>query len=439
MTDTTQNGGGLKREIGLVGVVSLGLGTAVGVSIFSILAPAFAVAGPAMLISMLLAMIPMIVFALVYAFMGSAAPVTGASFEWPRRYVHPFVGFMVSWLRIAGSTCALIVLTMVLVSYVSDVIPLPSKLFMFLIFLTVFIINLAGVSAMIKSQALMLLVLLGTCAVYAFSGVPKVEALNFEPFMGHGLLGVLAAIPLLISLFLGIESATEVGGEVRNPGRNIPLGISISVVLTTAVYLVMAVVTIGVLGGNLGSSKAPLLDVAIVSLGDAGRMLILVCAFVAIGTSINATFVIMTRFLFAMASAGVLPAWLGRTNEKTGVPQNAIFLTFGFCCLGLFLPQNLVFLFLAVNIPTILKYASTCLAAIGLCRKAPELAESAAFRLPKRLVYVLGGSGVVLGIAIILLGINADWRPYLLLGSWAFLGVVYYLVRLRGKLPAAAA
>jgi APA family basic amino acid/polyamine antiporter len=432
MSETLPAADGLKRNVGLFGVVSLGLGTAVGVSIFSILAPAAAVAGPAMLVSMLIAIIPMIVFALIYSFMGAAAPATGASFEWPRRFVHPFAGFLISWMRIAGSTAALIVLTMVLVSYMAPVISLPSKLVMFGIFAAVFLINLAGVSLVARSQAIMLVILLATCAVFVFGGAGHVAPENFVPFADKGVIGILAAIPLLISLFLGIESATEVGGEVRNPRRNIPLGIAISVALTAAVYLSVAVIALGVLGADkLAASSAPLLDAARVSLGSNGQLLILVCAFVAIGSSINATFVIMTRFLYAMSRAGMLPAFLGRANEKSGVPQNAVYLAFGLCCLGLFMPQNLVFLFLAVNIPTIHKYAATCLSAIGLCRREPELREAASFSLPAGMVYALAGLGIFLGAAIILLGISADWRPYMLLGGWALLGIVYYLVNLR--------
>ncbi|OZB12996.1 MAG: amino acid permease, partial [Hyphomonas sp. 34-62-18] len=286
MSETLPAADGLKRNVGLFGVVSLGLGTAVGVSIFSILAPAAAVAGPAMLVSMLIAIIPMIVFALIYSFMGAAAPATGASFEWPRRFVHPFAGFLISWMRIAGSTAALIVLTMVLVSYMAPVISLPSKLVMFGIFAAVFLINLAGVSLVARSQAIMLVILLATCAVFVFGGAGHVAPENFTPFADKGLIGIFAAIPLLISLFLGIESATEVGGEVRNPRRNIPLGIAISVALTAAVYLSVAVIALGVLGADkLAASSAPLLDAARVSLGSHGQLLILVCAFVAIGSS----------------------------------------------------------------------------------------------------------------------------------------------------------
>ncbi|WP_084396544.1 APC family permease [Henriciella aquimarina] len=417
----------LKRTVGVTGVVALGLGTAIGVSVFSILAPAAALAGPAMLVSMLFAMVPMIVFGVVYAFMGAAVPVTGASFEWPRRFVHPFLGFLISWLRIAGSTAAVIVLTMVLVSYLGTAIDVPLKPTMLAILVFVLAVNLIGVSAATISQSIMLFILLATCAVFAFGSVPSISMERFEPFASHGTAGVLAAIPLMISLFLGIESATEVGGEVTRPGRTIPLGITISVLLTAAVYFIVAFAAIGVLGGEgLAASEAPLLDAAIVSLGEPGRWLILISATVAIGSSINATFIIMSRFLYAMARAGMLPGALARVHENSGVPRPAVLVAFLLCCLGLFMPDNLVFLFLAVNIPTILKYAATCLSSIMLLKRQPDLHAASAFRPSRHVLQGFAVAGILLGGLIIVLGWSADWRPYLLLAGWALLGVLYY-------------
>jgi amino acid transporter len=106
--------GQLKEGLTIVDVVSIGVGSAVGVSIFSIMAPAAKVAGAGMLPALALASIPMIIFAVVYAFMGSTVPKSGASFEWPARFIHPFVGFMVACLRAVGNTGALTVLTLVL-------------------------------------------------------------------------------------------------------------------------------------------------------------------------------------------------------------------------------------------------------------------------------------------------------------------------------------
>lgn len=424
----------LKKAVGLLDIVSIGLGTAVGVSIFSVVAPTAALAGPGMLLAMAAAMAPMLIFAVVYAFMGSAAPVTGASYEWSRRFIHPFAGFFISWLRIAGSTCAIIVLTMVLISYMGMAIPMPLKPAMFIVFVIVFIANLLGVSVAARGQTLMLIVLLATCAAFVAMSAPKIELANFSPLLSKGWPGVIAAIPLMISLFLGIESATEVGGEIKKPGRNIPLGIAISVVLTTAVYFAVAASALGVLGEEaLGASKAPLLDTAVAASGAVGKPLILVAAFVAIGSSINATFMIFTRFLYAMGRTGMLPAVVGTVHSRFRTPHVASCIAFAMCCLGLLLPANLVFLFLAVNIPTLLKYAATSIAAVRLVKREPELYDNASFRPQRGVLVVLAWLGVAAAIAIILMGVSADWRPYALLGGWAVAGVVYYLVRTGGK------
>jgi APA family basic amino acid/polyamine antiporter len=305
---------------------------------------------------------------------------------------------------------------------------------MFVVFAFVFIANLLGMSVAARGQTLMLIVLLATCVIFVVISAPKIDFANFTPLLSKGWPGVLAAIPLMISLFLGIESATEVGGEIKKPGRNIPLGIAISVVLTTAVYFAVAASALGVLGEEaLGASPAPLLDTAVAASGALGKPLILVAAFVAIGSSINATFMIFTRFLYAMGRTSMLPAALGRVHPRFHTPHVASCVAFVMCCLGLLLPANLVFLFLAVNIPTLLKYAATSIAATRLLKREPELYDNASFRPRRGVIVVLAWLGVISAVAIILMGISADWRPYALLGSWAVAGIIYYFIRTGGK------
>ncbi len=430
---------GLKKGISLPGIVSIGVGSAVGVSIFSILAPTVALAGPGILAAMTAAMAPMVIFAILYAFMGSAAPTSGASFEWPTRFIHPFVGFFISWLRIMGSVSALIVLAMVLVSYLQMAFPLPLKATMFAIFLITLLGNLIGVSIAARAQSIMLVILIATCAILVAASARQIQPANFVPFLPEGWGGVFAAVPLMISLFLGIESATEVGEEIQDPGRNIPKGIAISVLLTAVIYMSTAVAALGVLGvDSLASSKAPLLDTAVAVLGDLGKPLILVSATVAIGTSINGAFMILSRFLFAMGRRGMLPAALANIHRRLHTPHIAITAAFSLCCLGLFLPSSLIFLFLAVNIPTLLKYAAISFSAGRLVDQAPELYEKAAFRPSRRTVRRLANIGVGAALTIIVLGISADWRPYALLASWAGLGVIYYLIWVRPRMASPA-
>lgn len=420
----------LKRGVSLIGIVALGAGTAIGVSIFSIITPSASLAGSGLLLSMLIAVLPMVLFAVTYAFMGSAVPVSGASYEWPRRFVHPFAGFIIGWLRIAGSTSALLLYAFVLVQYWSMLLSLPAKPTIFAILCLFFVLNTLGISLVARGQSLMVFVLLVTCAVLVVASVPVADVANFAPMLSHGWSGVFAAVPLMVSLFLGIETATEVGEEVRDSRRTIPLGIALSILLTAAAYLVVAAAAVGVLGADrLAVSDAPLLELAIDSIGDLGKPLILISATVAIGTSLNATYLIYSRFLFAMGRSGVLPKALSRVHPRWGTPYVATTVVFGMCCIGLLLPSNLIFLFLAVNIPILLKYGATCLSAIRVANRHPEIRANAGIPLQKRTVLAWAMAGIVCAVLVILLGLQADWRPYAVLSTWAIVGLVYYLVR----------
>jgi APA family basic amino acid/polyamine antiporter len=417
----------LRQGVSLLGIVALGAGTAIGVAIFSILAPGAALAGPGLLLAMLIATVPMLLFALTYAFMGSAVPVSGASYEWSRRFIHPFVGFIIGWLRMAGSTSALVLYAFVLVQYWSMVMTL------------FWLLNLRGVSLVARSQALMVFVLLVTCGVLVAAAAPQAEATNFTPLLSHGWAGVLAAVPLMVSLFLGIETATEVGEEVRDGRRTIPLGIGLSILLTAAIYLAVAVAAVGVLGGDaLGASEAPLLDLANATLGDWGRPLILASATVAIGTSLNAISLIFSRYLFAMGRSGVLPAALARVHPRWGTPWVAVSLVYALCLLGLLMPLNLVFLFLAVNIPTLLKYGATCVAAACVVSNHRGIYDAAHFKLPPTAMRWWARIAAACALVVIALGLKADWRPYAVLGVWAVLGIAWYLLRGRVQPPAVA-
>jgi len=422
-----QSPAGLRRDVRVVDVVTLGAGAAIGVSIFSVLSPAARIAGPGLLLALALAAVPMVIFAVVYAFMGSAVPTSGASYEWPSRFVHPFVGFLIAWLRILASAGAIVVLALVLVQYLSSVVDLPVKPAMFAICVLVFLLNLFGVQIAAGVQTGMLVLMLLTFSVFVIAGVPSVDTAHFQPVLESGWAGIVGAVPLLISLYLGIESGTEIGEEIQNSQRVITRGLTIAVVLTALTYAAVAGVTLGTLGASrLAASRAPLMDAAQSFLGSWAGPVILIAAATAIGTTLNGVFLIFTRYLFAMGRSGVLPAALGRIHPAWGTPHVATGVAFACCVLGLFLPQNLVFLFLAVNIPTMLKYSGACLAAIRLVDIAPDLHEQAHFRLSRRSVRLWSYLGVLCGISIVLVGLTADWRPYAVLVVWGVAGTIYW-------------
>jgi APA family basic amino acid/polyamine antiporter len=424
--------GELRKGVGLGGVVMFGAGTAIGVSIFSVLQPAAEVAGSALLGAMALAALPMLLFAVSYAWLGSALPVSGASYEWPRRFLGPLAGFLIAWLRIISNVGALIVLAQVLVNYLGMVVPMPTKLVMAAALTAVFALNYVGVAVAARVQILLMLLLLVVLAIFVAAGAPLLNVSRIGSPLGSGLFAVSAAVPLMISLFLGIESAVEIGEEIRKPRRTIPLGIGLAIALTILVYGAVAVTALGLVGPDkLAGSAAPLLDAARVPLGDLAVPLIVGAAAVSILKTMNATALVFSRSLFAMGRSRILPERLASIHPRFGTPHVAIVL--GYCCamLGLFLPSSLVFLLLAVNIPTMLKYFACSLCALRVARDHPEIAAKAQLALSRTTVRWVARAACVAALLIVAAGLGADWRPYVLVGGWLVLGIIYWLWRSR--------
>lgn len=429
MTDQTAH---LNKGVDLLAVIALGLGTAVGVAIFSVIAPATALAGPGMLLAVVIAAVPMFIIAMTYAFMGSALPTSGASFEWSRRFIHPFVGFLIAWLRIVSNVGAMLILALVMVRYLSMVIPLPTKPTMLAAFVLFFLANYFGVGLAARLQVLLMGALVVLFIVFSVWGAPHVDPAQFQPLLPNGTAGMLAAIPLLIGLFFGIEAATEIGDEVKDSSKTIPLGIGLSILSAVVLYLMVAVVALGVIGPEaLAKSETPLLDAAQPFMGPVAKPLIVLAAVVAIAKSINSLYLGFSRSLFAMARQGMLPSALARVHEKHGTPHFALATILGATTLGLLAPMNLTSLFLAVNIPTLLKYAATCISATVVVRKHPEIYQGARFKLSPGATVGWAYAGCAASLVVAVLGFQADWMPYAALGVWAAIGIAYYALAAR--------
>ena len=201
--------------------------------------------------------------------------------------------------------------------------------------------------------------------------------------------------------------------------------IAICVGTILLIYSCVSVAALGVLGPTaLAASDAPLLDAAGKVFGRPAQALILVAATLAIAKSLNATLLIFSRYLFAMGRDGVLPRALGKIHPRWGTPYVAVTAAFGCCLLGLLLPSNLVFLFLAANLPTLLKYLGTCASVLRVLRYHPKCTSAPVSGPHARSSRRLAWLGIVCAVTIVLAGITADWRPYAVLLGWAVPGVI---------------
>ena len=430
MSDPTPTAPALKQGVTLVDLVMLGAGTAIGAAVFSVLGPAAQVGGNGILIAVGLAALPMAVFGLIYAYMASALPRTAASFEWQRQFTHPLIAFAVVWMRILANAVLMIVLAKVLVNYLGMVLPVPAKPVMLGFYLVIFALNYLGVAIAARVQTALMVVLLAVFAVFVASGLPSLKPGLFAAAIKGGWTPIVLVLPLMIQLFLGIETATEVGEEVADARRIVPWGIALALLLTVVVYGAIAFTALSLEGApGLAHSKAPLLVAAQISLGPWAKPLIVTAAVLALAKSMNAIFLVFSRFLYAMGKAGVLPSPLGHIHPRFGTPDVATLAALGLTVLGLLLPDSLLFLLLAINIPTMMKYFGTSLAAFSVATRHPEVRAQARLGFGKRTVVGLSLLGMAAAVIIAAVGFSTDWRPYLLLAGWLAVGLGYYAVR----------
>jgi len=422
--------GSLKQGMTLIDVIAVGIGAAIGVSIFAVMQPAAKVAGPGALISLLIAAVPMAIFVVVYSFMGSAVPRSGASFDWPTQFVHPTLGFMVTWIRILAYAGILNMLTLVLVNYLSEAIQVPRRLFMFLLLLVFYLLNLFGIRVAARTERVLVFLKISAFAVFVFVGIRFIKTVHFAPLAPFGVWSILAAVPLLVGLYSGIETATDVGEEIKNSSAVIGRGLTIAAALGLFIAIATSFVALGVVGApTLSESRAPLLDAGKLFLGRWNTPFMLATATLAICTSLNAAYLVFSRFLFAMGRDRALPGALAKIHPTWGTPYVSITVVFICGVLGLLLPSSLAFLFLAINIPSMLKYFSNCLSAVRLVDHYPELHRGAKFKLSRKAVKAWSYSGMACAIVITVAGLSADWRPYATLGAWAILGAAYWIWR----------
>lgn len=420
----------LRQGVGLTGVVTLGAGTAIGVSIFTVLQPASQIAGAGMLVAIGIAMLPMLLFAVVYSYLGSALPVSGASYEWPSRFLHPLVGFLVVWLRILSNVGVMTILSQVMVGYLAMIVPIPQKPGMAVLISIVFGLNYLGVGIAARVQSVLMGALLVVLAIFVATGLPLTSAAAIGDPLALPPMTILAAVPLLISLFLGIESAVEIGEEVRDPGRNIPLGIALAIVLTALVYGSVAYAALGLVGpAVLAASDAPLLTAAKVPLGALATPLIVGAACFSIFKSMNAAALVFSRSLFAMGRNDALPTSVAAIHPRFGTPHRAVLVGYGLSMLGLFMPPSLVFILLAINVPTMLKYMACCLSAARVARAHPDIHARSNLRLGRGIIVAASYAGAAVALGIAALGMEADARPYLLVGGWLAVGLIYWTLR----------
>jgi len=315
----------LKKVIGLGGALSITSGQIIGAGIMALTGLGIGMTGGSVVFAFILAALITVVVAMPTAFMGATLPTTGGFYRYTSRILSPRIGFFYLSVFLVGQiTIAMYALSFA--EYLSGIWPgAPIKLVAGSILTVLFLFNVRGVKSATKLQSILMLLLISSLGIFIFKGFPQVDFTTFTSsnpsFMTGGLKGFFTATALLTFATGGAVVISEMGGEMKNPGKDIPLAIIISTVGIGILYAVMSSVAAGVLPVE-ETAFQPLTNVAREILSTPLFFYFIVFgAMAALATTLNATFSWVTKGLLIACEDGWLPKSFGAVSEKYGTPH----------------------------------------------------------------------------------------------------------------------
>jgi APA family basic amino acid/polyamine antiporter len=444
----TGDGHKLKRAMGVWGVTALGVGAIVGTGIFVLTGKAAATsAGPAIVLSFVIAGIVSALAALCYAELASCVPVSGSAYTYVYATLGEVLAWVVGWGLILEYALGAATVAIGWSGYFSDflhatfglalpkalstnpfdggVVNLPAAL----IVLAISGLLVRGTHESVTVNKIIVVLKLAIVVFFIVVGSGHIDPANWHPFAPFGVGGIINGAGLVFFAYIGFDAVSTSAEEVKNPGRDLPRGIIGSLAVCTVLYIIVSAVLTGILAYPKLNVPSPVSYALIqVGLGWAG-------AIVAVGAIAGLTTVLLvllygqSRVFFAMARDGLLPGIFARVHPGFRTPYLSSIIVGAVVAVVAAVGQLDVVADL-VNIGTLAAFALVSIGVVVLRRRQPDLKR--AFRCPgSPVVPLLSAAGA---IGLILKGLPlmtiVSYVIWLLIG----LGIYFGYSRRRSKI-----
>jgi APA family basic amino acid/polyamine antiporter len=398
----------LKRALGLLDTVLLSLGATIGAGIFVVTGFASQIAGPSLIISVILAGIVAALTGVSASQLVKAFPIEGGEYEYAYRTLTPFLAFLSGWMWCLNKIVMDSVIALGFSTYASLFLPIHVKALAMLVVASATAINYIGISTTSKTINLLTIVKLSILFLFILVGILNVKMSNYSPFFPNGISGMLQAAAIIFFAYVGFIRPIYVVEEVKEPERIVPRGMFLGLLISIFVYSFVTFVAIGLVGSKgLGSTDSPL-ALAISSISfPFGVQLIISGAMLATYSVLIGDLLGLSRMLFAMGRKGDLPRWFGTVEKYSQNPRSAVLfsgLAIGILSL-LFDLRGLVQVasFLILVYFTLLNFSATRL------RGNPRrfyIISVAGMLSTLTLASSLSPLSVILGVSLILIGVT---------------------------------
>ena len=458
----------LKRVLGAFDVVMLGIGAIIGAGIFATIGTAAAGdsmrpgAGPALMLSFVLTAIACGFAALCYAEFSAMVPISGSAYTYSYGTLGELVAWIIGWDLIIEYAVGNVAVAISWANYFKTFVagfgiiipdwmsidyrtaakipgllehaphilgvPIVFNLPAFSIVALITVVLVLGIRESSRLTTIMVIIKLAVLGLFIWVGFHYVKPANWVPFAPNGWSGIQAGAAVVFFAYIGFDAVSTVAEEVKNPKRDLPIGIIGSLIVSTIVYILVAGVFTGIipykaLVKTLSTSQAEPLTLAIqyANIKNWGNFLVGVIAF---GSVIAHTAVLLVfqlgqpRIFFSMARDGLLPQSFAKVHPKYRTPYVTTILT------GLIVGVTAMFTTIdemvdLTNIGTLFAFILVCAGIIILRKKEPDRPRS--FRTPWVPLLPL------LGIASCLyLVLGLPWITWIRFAGWLAIGLAVY-------------
>jgi APA family basic amino acid/polyamine antiporter len=467
MAETHEGERSLRRVLGPVDLIALGIGATIGAGIFATIGTAAAGdaarpgAGPALILSFVLTAVVCALTGLCYAELASLVPVSGSAYTFAYVTLGEVVAWIIGWDLIIEYAIGNVAVAISWANYCNTLlagfgidlprwltvdyrtaaqkmpevlaaapqvcgVPIVFNLLAIGIVAVLSVVLVWGVRASSRATTVMVVIKLLVLGLFVVVGARFVKAENWQPFAPNGFAGIAAGAAIVFFAYIGFDAVSTCAEETRRPGRDLPIGILGSLAASTVIYVVVAVVFTGLvpfpaLQKMTTSDQAEPLTVALKYVGRSDTII----GLVAFGSVVAHTAVLLVfqlgqaRIFMAMARDGLLPKSLARIHPRFRTPHIATILT-GIGVGVLAAVSNIDEMVDLTNIGTLFAFLLVCLGVSILRFKAPDRPRP--FRVPFGPI-LIPALGAVFCLGMIAHLPRTSWIRF---GIWLVVGLVVY-------------
>jgi APA family basic amino acid/polyamine antiporter len=458
--ETGAHGGGeLKRVLTAKHLILLGIGAVIGAGIFVITGQAAALhAGPALVISFIIAGFACALAGLCYAEFAAMLPVSGSAYSYSYATLGEYVAWFVGWNLVleylfaaatvaAGWSGYFNELLGLIGSMVGSDITLPASLssapFQFVeghIQATGTLINLpavciiaalsglcyVGITQSAFVNSIIVAIKVTVILLFLAFAIKMINPANWHPFIppneGEGTFGwsgIFRAATIVFFSYVGFDAVSTAAGEAKNPQRDMPIGILGSLAICTVLYIAVALVLTGIAPFRILNTPEPVAT----ALGLYPQLawlkaIVVVGAITGLSSVILVMLMGLPRIFFSMARDGLLPPSMARVHKKFATPYvGTIIVGVAAAAMAGLFPVSV--LGELVSMGTLLAFATVCIGILILRYTRPDLKRS--FRVP--MVWPISIVGALACVYLFWQAFEEHWR---LMVGWIIIGQVIY-------------